>query len=227
MSDLIACEVRQDSLLSLSDGNTPSPALLRMGVLPVASKWDLFALQGLMFNAHQAAIGTAIAGSAADAGGIVLTAPTFRFGVPVGTTVFPRHFNLALATAAGTLNEIVVAYNNALSYTSGGTACTPANWRTDNPATTAVVNCYVAAGSAIVEAALTTPRTIYQDIIPLAFADAADATHYVLDLWWDDLIPIVGPASFLVWVSAATTASTGYFQADWAEVPTKSAITAV
>ena len=221
-------ETRQDALLSLGDGNTPAQALLRMGIAPLASKWDLFALQGLMFNTKQATIGTAIAGSAAAEGGIVLTAPSFRFSVPVGTTVFPHRLNFTFATLAGVDNEIAVAYTATNSYTSGGTANTPLNWRTDNPAATKVTNCYVAAGSAVVEGTLSSPRVLYQACIPLA---ATWATSYTLERTWeltfDDLVPIVGPASFLVFLSAKTTASTWYFSADWAEVPTKSAITAV
>jgi hypothetical protein len=221
-------EVRQDSLTSLGDGNTPPQALLRMGIAPVASKWDLFALQGRMFNLKQTTIGTAVAGSAQAVGAIVLTAPTVRFSVPVGTTVFPRHLNISFATAAGTDNEIALAYTDTSSYTSGGTAITPLNWRTDAPRATVVTSCVMAAGSAIVEAALTNVRAIYQDIIPLAFAFATSYDlKYNVDKWFNSLIPIVGPASVLLFVVGATTTPTVYFSLDWAEVPTVSAITAV
>ena len=220
-------EIRQDSLTSLGDGNTPPAAMLRMGLLAQASKWDLLALQGRMFNLKQATIGTAIAGSAAAAGAIVLTAPSIRFSVPAGVTVFPRRFNWAYATAPGTDNEIAVIYTDSNSYTSGGTAATPLNWRPQGRAT-AVTNCLVAAESAIVEATLGNVRTLYQDMIPLAFAFATSSTqNYRVNVEWDDLIPIVGPASFLVWVSAVTTAATGYFTLDWAEVPTISAVTPI
>jgi hypothetical protein len=221
-------EVRQDSLTSLSDGNTPPAALLRMGVLPVANKWDLLALQGRMFTVKQTTIGTPIAGSAADAGGIVLTAPTLRFSVPKGTTVFPRRLNVSFATMAGVDNEIAWIYDDTATYTSGGTAVTPLNLRTDAPRTPAVTNCYHAAGSAIVEAALTNVRAIYQDVIPLAFAFATSyVVAYTIDKWLDSFIPIVGPASVLVYLSAKTTANTHYVSMEWAEVPTISAITAV
>lgn len=221
-------EVRQDSLLSLSDGNTPPQALLRMGIMPVASKWDLFALGGYMFTAKETTIGTALTGSAQNAAGIVTTAPTFRFSVPTGTTVFPRRFNVSFASMAGVDNEIAIAYSETSSYTSGGTAITPLNWRSDNPAATAVTSCYHASGSAIVEAALTNVRALYQAVIPLAFTFASSYTlEKTLDVKWDNLIPIVGPASFLVWLSGKTTANTHYFTCEWAEVPTKSAITAV
>lgn len=219
-------EVRQDSLLSLGDGNTPPQALLRMGIMPVASKWDLLALQGRMFTAKQTTIGTALAGSAADAGGIVLTAPTFRFSVPVGTTVFPRRLNVSFAALAGVDNEIALIYDDTATYTSGGTAVTPLNLRTDAPRATVVTNCYHAAGSAIVEAALTNVRAIYQSVLPLAFTPG-DTVHHTINEEWDDFIPIVGPASVLLYLSAKTTANTHYLSFVWAEVPTASAITAV
>ena len=39
-------EVRQDSLLSLGDGNTPAVPMARMGFPANISKWDMFALAG-------------------------------------------------------------------------------------------------------------------------------------------------------------------------------------
>lgn len=221
-------EVRQDSLLSYGDGNVPPQALLRMGLMPLATKWDLLALQGRMFNLHQAAIGTAINGSAQAAGAIVLTAPTIRFSVPTGKTIFPYRFQYTLAAMAGTDNEVAMIYSQTDSYTSGGTAATPLNWRTDAPRATSVTSCYVAAGSAIVEAALTNVRSLYQSIYPLA---AVWATSYHLDHTVDvvfkDLQPVIGPASFLIFLVGATTTPTFYFNLDWAEVPTVSAVTAV
>jgi hypothetical protein len=214
-------EVRQNNLLSLGDGNVPANPMLRMGIPAEASKWDLFALMGRMFNLKQATIGTAIAGSAQAAGAIVLTAPTVRFTVPTGTTVFPRHINLSYASAAGTDNEIALIYSETDSYTSGGTAVTPLNWRSDNPRSTAVTNCYVAAGSAVVEAGLTRVRALYQDVIPTAFG-ANQTDQYVVDKWFPDLVPIIGPASVLFFFVGATTTSTNYFSMDWAEVPTVS-----
>lgn len=228
MSTQISGEVFQDALRGLSDGNVAPFPQLRMGVPVGASKWDLFALQGRMFTAKETTIGTAMTGSAADNGGIVLTAPTFRFTVPVGTTAFIRHLNVSYATAAGVDNELALIYTSADSYTSGGTAVVPLNWRTDAPRATAVTNCYHASGSAIIEAALTNVRAIYQDVIPLAFAFATSTLlQYTVDKYFEDLQPIVGPASVLLYLSAKTTANTHYFSMDWAEIPTVSAITAV
>ena len=227
MSELL--EVRQDSLLSLGDGNTPAQALLRMGIMPVATVWDLLALQGRMFNLKQTTVGTVLAGSAADNAGIVLTAPTIRFTVPTGTTVFPRRFQLGLLLGAtGVDNEIAVIYSETDSYTSDGTALTPLNLRTDAPRATAVTKCYHAAASAIVEGALTRERALFQACYPL---DMVFGTSYnseiTLDVVWEDLHPIIGPASFLVYLSGKTATNTHYFNLQWAEVPTISAIEAV
>lgn len=219
-------EVRQSVLAALADSSVVKAPLLKMGVPVGASKWDLFALQGRMFNAKQPTIGTAITFSAADNGGIVLTAPSFRFSVPTGTTVFVRRLELALIPGATSVdNEIALLYTNTDTYTSGGAAVTPVNWRPDNPRATAVTNCLHCSGAAIVEAALGTVRVLHQEIYTPA---AAYATSYNLNInrtvQFDDLVPIVGPASVLLFVSAKTAAITGYFSLDWAEVPSVSAV---
>ena len=222
-------EARQESLLALAESSVIRVPALKMGVPVGANKWDLFALQGRMFNVKEGTIGTAITFSAAHNDGIVLTAPSFRFTVPTGTTVFPRRLNLALIPGGTTVdNEIALIYTAADSYTSGGTAVTPLNWRTDQPRATSVTNCYHCSGSAITEAALTSVRALHQEIYSVA---AAFATSYNLNInkaiEFDGLVPIVGPASVLLFVSAKTAAVTGYFSFDWAEVPTTSAINAV
>lgn len=216
-------EVRQDSLTSLGDGNTPPAPLARMGIPAMLTKWDLFALAGRMFTLKQTTVGTPLDGSAAAAGGIVLTAPTVRFTVPTGTTVFPRRFNLSYATLAGVDNEIAVIASRTNSYTSGGTAITPLNVMVEaNAPASSVTNCYHAAASAIVEAALTDVRALYQACIPLAFAAGESFWNVVQE--WDDLKPIVGPASLLIFISSKTTANTHYVTFEWAEVPSVSVL---
>lgn len=215
-------EVRQDTLTTLGDGNTPPVPMSRMGFPAFIDKWDMFALSGRMFNVKEGTVGTALTFSAADNAGIVLTAPSVRFTVPTGYTVFPRRLNLALIPGPTTVdNEIAVLYTDSDTYTSGGTAMTPLNWRSDNPRATSVIKCYNCSGSAIVEGTVTNVRTLHQSIYTPA---AAYATSYNLNInytvEWDELIPIVGPASFLVFISAKTAAVTGYFSLDWAEVAT-------
>lgn len=219
-------EVRQTTLTAAGEGTVLRAPALKMGVPAGATKWDLLALQGRMFNAKQGVIGTALTFSAADNAGIVLTAPSFRFTVPTGVTVFPRRLELALIPGATTVdNEIALISTAADSYTSGGAAVTPLNWRTDQPRATSVTNCVHCSGSAIVEAALTSVRALHQEIYTVA---AAFATSYNLNInrtvEFDDLIPLVGPASLILYISAKTAAVTGYFSLDWAEVPTANVI---
>jgi hypothetical protein len=213
-------EVRQTALLSLGDGNTPAIPLTRMGFPAESTKWDMFALMGRMYNLKQTTIGTALAGSTAAGGGIVLTVPWVRFTVPTGYTIFPRHLQLAVAAAAGTINEIAFCYSETDSFTSSaGVALTPLNWRPDNPRASSVTNVYVgASGTVNTEAALTRVRALYQDCIPSAFT-AELVNQYTIDKWWEDLVPIIGPASVLLFMTG-TTAMTGYFSLDWAEVAT-------
>lgn len=222
MPQVLTSEVRQATLLAQGEGTLPTIPSLKMGVPIGATKWDLFALQGRMFNLKQTTIGTALAGSAADNAGIVLTAPTVHLTVPLGITMFPRRFDLALINT-GVNNELAIIYTSTDTFTSGGTALTPLNWRTDNPRASSLTNVTHAAGAAIVEATLVGVRALYQRVIPLAAAFATNYTlQYLETVIWDDLRPIIGPASFLIFLSAKTAANTHYFSLDWAEVPTVS-----
>ena len=224
-------ETRQDSLTSLTDGNTPPQALLRMGIQAQASIWDLFALQGRMFNFKQTTIGTVEVPADANAAGIVLTAPTFRFTVPTGLTVFPRRLNISTLVVATALdNELALVYTDTDTFTSatGSTTLTPLNWRSDAPRASGVENCVVFAAGDLVEAALTNVRALYQACWPL---DMTFGTSYNSDITtlkvFDDLHPIIGPASVILYMAGKTEEQTFYFSMDWAEIPTESAITAV
>jgi hypothetical protein len=214
-------ETRQTALLSLGDGNTPANPLLRMGIPAISSKWDLFAMGGRMYNLKQTTIGTACVAPTQNAAGIILTMPWVRFTVPTGYTIFMHHLNLSVAAAAGTLNEIALTYSATDTFTSStGAALVPLNWRNDNPRSTCVTNCYVGATGALnIEAAITSPRVLYQDMIAAAFAVQV-TNQYTIDKWWNSLIPIIGPASVCLYFQGNTTAPTGYFSMDWAEVQT-------
>ncbi|MDQ1307670.1 MAG: hypothetical protein QG671_3503 [Actinomycetota bacterium] len=210
-------EVRTEVLLAAGEGTPPAGAMSKFGVPAVMSKWDLFALGGRMFNLGEGTVGTVLTGQAVNAAGIVLTAPAIRLAVPTGTTIFPRRLNLAIETTAGTLNEIAVVASDTDSYTSGGTAVVPKNWRMDDKRSSAMENVYHCSGSAIVEAALTNPRHLWKYVRPAAFT-AGETFEGLTTVKWDDLIPLIGPCSFLVYLGAATTALTYMFALDWAEV---------
>lgn len=223
MSDLY--QVRQDSYLTAGEGSAPAIALSRMGLQPVLNKWDHLALGGRMFNVHENTIGTALTGSAAAAGAIVLTAPTIRLTVPAGTTLFPQALNVNLVSAAGVEHEFAVVVSDTDSYTSGGTALhTPYNLRTDDPRDSACTNKYHCSGSAIVEAALTNPRKIYTRGKLYASAAVTDEPTLNFEKIWENLIPCVGPCSFLIFLSSKTTALTFEFDFTWAELPTVSVV---
>jgi hypothetical protein len=92
--------------------------------------------------------------------------------------------------------------------------------RQDQPTATVVTKAYHCSGAAITEGAITNVRCLDQSIDPLAFA--ASKGHKNLEVVWDYLHPVVGPCAVLLFVGAATTASTAVFTLEWAEVPTAS-----
>lgn len=219
MADVQYGEVLQNTLRALGDGNTAAVPLARMGLPAVLSKWDLFALGGRMFNLKQTTIGTELSGATAAAS-TVLTVPWVRFTVPTGYTVFPRHFNLTLSALAGTANEIALIYTNSDSFTSSaGVALTPRNWRPDADAPASIVeDCYIgASGGVNTEAALGVVRALYQEDMAAAFT--ASFLQHTIDKTFEDLIPIVGPASVLLYLTGNGTTPAGAFSLDWAEVP--------
>lgn len=223
MADVQYGEVLQNTLRALGDGNTAPVPLARMGLPAVLSKWDLFALGGRMFNLKQTTIGTELSGATAAAS-TVLTIPWVRFTVPTGYTVFMRHLNISLTAMAGTANEIALVYTNSDSYTSGGTALTPTNWRTDSAAPASVCTSVRIgpSGGVITEAALGTVRALYQEGLAAAFT--ASFLAHTIDKTFEDLVPIVGPGSVLLYLTGNTTTPAGFFSMDWAEVPTSAVI---
>ena len=211
-------EVRQNSLTTLGDGATPPIPMVRMGLPVLLNKWDYFALAGRMFTASQVTVGTAVTGGTADANGIVLTEPSWRFQVPTGYTVFPHRLNISFAAAAGTINEAALVSCTS-TYSSGGTAIvTPLNIRQDAPSTT-VLTVLSGTTTPIVEGALTNVRIHWQWSMPLAFAAAKG--EETINQVWDDLRPIIGPCNILLF-TGGSTAPTFYATFEWAEVPTAS-----
>lgn len=209
-------EVRRTMPTRLGDQQALRAPLTSLGVPVTGSVWDYLALGGFMFNTAEPTIGTAVTGGAANAAGIVLTTPTVRLTVPSGTTVFPRRLQVNYEAAAGTVNEIAWVATDSDSFSTGGTALTPLNWRTDNPKASVVTHVRHG-GQAITETTLGNARVLYQYVRPAAFT--AGETNDNIECVIDDLKPIVGPASVLVYVGAATTAAQVLFAMDWAEVP--------
>ncbi len=223
-------EIRQDSLTALADGNALPASMLRMGLLSLGNKWDLLALQGRMFTIFQGTIGTVTLGSAADNAGIVTTAPATRLTVPTGYTFFPHRLQYSLTMANTAVDvEIAMLYSQTDSFTSStGTTLVPKNLRPDNPRTSVATSVRTAGGGANLEAALTNVRIMYQRCLPLGFKFGTSYNSEIAEEYiWDDLIPIVGPASILLFFSAKTSAVSPYHSFTWAEVETQQAVKAV
>ena len=215
--------VKQQSRSVGSDDTWQSASGLRDGALVTADIVHSWVREGRVFQTHNPTIGTALTGSAAAAGGHVLTAPSIRFTVPAASVVVPLRFKATFSAMAGTPNEMAIVASEADSYTSGGTsvALVAYNMFVDAapPRTSAVTNLRSGSGSALVEAALTNPRVL--DIQYFARADAVSEPK--ADMIWNPaaeglLTYIHGPASFLIYLSAVTTALTYEFVLEWAEL---------
>jgi hypothetical protein len=214
-------EVRQNTMLAASEGTAVRRPMLKMGVPLVGDIWSYLALQGRMFNLSETTQGTVLTAAVADATSNVLTIPSLRLTVPTGLTVFPYRFNIAWQARAGTITEGMIVASETDTYTSGGVAIVPRNWRTDNPRATAAANIATGSGTGIVEAALVRPRSLYKFVHTHAIA-ATDVNN--IEKMWPALWPIVGPASLLIYLGSVTTAGTYLFSLDWAELPTINAV---
>jgi hypothetical protein len=220
-------DVKQQGRAYSDDGSSRNLSITRDGALVTADIVHQWAREGRLFQTHNPTIGTPITGSAAAAGGHVLTAPSLRMTVPAAITVVPLLFKAMFNAMTGTPNEFAIVADDTDTYTSGGTSVTLTaypefidNLGTGNPHASAVTNLRSGSGSALVEAALTNPRVL--DIGYLARADAVSEpkAEYVWNPLADGLVTYIhGPASVLIYLSAVTTALTYEFVWKWAELP--------
>lgn len=223
MTDIRGLVQQQSRSVSADSTRIDLPAL-RDGPLVTADIIHQWVREGRVFQTHNPTLGTALTGSAAAAGGHVLTAPSLRFTVPVSTVVVPLRFRATFSAMAGTPNEMAIVASETDSYTSGGTSVTLTAYSaflstTGAPKSSVVTNLRSGSGSALVEAALTNPRVL--DVNYFARADAVSEPKAE----WDANLAakgsfyyIHGPASILVYLSAVTTALTYEFIMEWAEL---------
>jgi hypothetical protein len=222
----LAGYVKQQAPEVYADGATANIRATRDGALVTSDLVTTWLREGRVFQTHNPTIGTPITGSAAAAGGHVLTAPSLRLSVPASKVVVPLLLKVMFNAMTGTPNEFAVVATDTDTYSSGGTsvALTAYNMFIDNlgtgqPHNSAVTNLRSGSGSALVEGTLTNPRVL--DIGYLARADAVSEpkAQYVWNPVTDGIMPhIHGPASFLVYLSAVTTALTYEFVLMWAEL---------
>jgi hypothetical protein len=220
-------DVKQQGRAYSNDGVSRNLSLTRDGALVTADIVHQWAREGRLFQTHNPTIGTALTGSAAAAGGHVLTAPSIRFSIPAAITVVPLLFKAQFSALAGAPNEFAIVATDTDTYSSGGTSVALTaypefidNLGTGNPHASAVTNLRSGSGSALVEGTLTNPRVL--DIGYIVRADAAAEPHaeYIWTPLSEGLVTYIhGPASFLIYLSAVTTALTYEFVLKWAELP--------
>ena len=180
-----------------------------------ANPFPLLATRGQMFNASAAAQDTTVTGATSFA----TTTPTFLLDVPSGTTALPAYMSLNQAgTVAGGAVSVLMEMDNADRYTSGGTAATVLNKRTDGG--TALSTLYSATGTAIVATDAYGVRTMGL----LTGQDVSPAEGIITEVVWTPaggIELLVGPAAWLVYTfPAASTGPTWFWSFAWAEVRT-------
>ena len=140
--------------------------------------------------------------------------------VPSGVAIMPYMAQAVIATwTTATLINFMIEVDNAkIRYSSGGTAFTPLNHRTDI-ATASSVSAY--AGTDITSAAKTSGGSLelYRESIEVNVGNAADYNPPML--WTPDASPlVVGPAAVLFHLGAASADVTAYGVIKWFEFVT-------
>ena len=197
-----------------SDGQLGDLWLSRDGALVTMDWYTAMALEGRVYNINVATPDTTMTAAVNyDA-----THPSVIAVAPAGTIMIPVFFNIALEDASGTDNHIIIGCDSANLYASGGTAVSSAyNIRTDEPNASAVTVKYASDSAITVTDPGVGERILYNYIN--AFADATTSPALVVD--WQPKAPpvLVGPATFFVYVWAASTASEYEFSFQYIELP--------
>ena len=192
-----------------------------MGLRTVALKGgdiaSLLALDGLVFRAADADQNDVVTGQTS----FVATTPTFLLDIPAGTTVIPLGVNLnQTGTVAGAAIDIIMEFDDADRYASGGTAETilPARTLGPNGAPTAATSLCTFYTGATAEAGY----GIRVDGVTVG-QDVSSAEGVINEYVWTpsggyDFL--VGPASWLVYTYAGTTGPTWFWTFKWGEILT-------
>lgn len=179
------------------------------------------AAQGRMYRFAGSALNTTATGAVSFA----TTTPTFGIFVDAGAdyAVIPAEVRLFQAgTVAGGAVTVLIEVDNADRYTSGGTAMTSQNVRTDGPALPTGVTAFSTVGSAITATNAVGIRLagylLGQDVSPAE--GAVNEVIWVPQAGPDILVPTASVgASFLVNTFAGTTGPTWFFSLKAAVVP--------
>lgn len=179
----------------------------------VTANWmQALVLEGRVFGATAGSVTTPITGAA-----YAVNRPSMWVRVPSGTTIMPLYANIAVEDSAGTDNEIWLQYcqNDIGNGTSTAATLGVLSYRSDAPLTSLCTARHSATGDTT---AMTNPLEIKRWVY--AFADSDTSPAKVLS--WPEhagvpLPILVGPASFVLWAAATTTAPNWFAQMAWAE----------
>lgn len=182
---------------------------------------DMWTRDGRVFISGTPAIGTPETMSAAGTA-FTLTAPSLRFTIPSGVIVVPISVEMQIATVIAKSDLFGVLVSDTDTFTSGGEAMQAARnaliQSNEALRQTGVTN-LLHSDTAIVEAALTRPRILktLKRQGQLAELNTTWNPEYNI-LKGDQMVYIVGPASFLVFAVQETTAAEATWSMSWAEL---------
>ncbi|KKM13472.1 hypothetical protein LCGC14_1715850 [marine sediment metagenome] len=183
-------------------------SIFRQAHNPVA----VLTAQGRVFNLSASAINTTTLGTTTLAN----TTPTWLLDVPTGITCFPISSSLQQAgTVAGGAITVIMETDNADRYTSGGTALTVLNARTDGGALPSSGGVSPAMYSRISTAITATNAYGNQIWSVIVGQDISPAEGVPNELVWTPPAGapefLVGPAAWLIYTNAASTGPTWLF----------------
>lgn len=223
MADVnVRAKVRQWATPTYRDADFEPLRINRGGDLAVNTREglvDRWTREGRVFIANNPVIGQPETMSGAGTA-ITLTAPSLRFTVPSGLVVCPI-MAATDATRVITKDDIfAVLATGSDSYSSGGDAVlmTAKNALVGGGRTSSVTNLHYS-DTAIVEGTLSNPRLLKR-LKHEGVTGEVDAPFYpeYNILKGDQMVYLIGPASFLVYHVQETTAAEAEFTMMWAEL---------
>ena len=216
----------QNNMLSSPDG-LPNFVRANRRMELITPDWmTQLAMEGRVFELSNPTHGTAVA-----MGGTAYsdTAAAFSIDVPTGTTIVPLEVQLRQGgTVAGGVITALLTVDNKARYSSGGTALTPKNIRTD--ITTASLTTAYSGGSALTIVASQLQRTFWASLLSPDVTPTADVAFPAVDSrvdWSAKMYTppvLVGPASLVIYTFAGTTQPSWFYHITWAEMPSLNVI---
>lgn len=216
MKDIIETEVSTSTLPVWRDESRGRITVDRMGDM-IGMDWrQRIVNMGRGYNFANITPDTLITGSSS----YVATDPALLIVVPTGHTMVPISVCVDMENMAGTDNHVTIGFDTSDLYSSGGLAGSMINnLRTDDAFPSPVVKAYNGSTAIVMTDPAAGERIIYHWCDAFADADTKSAPSIV---WEPKYSPVlVGPASFFVYVYAATTSPDFQYSVQWVEFPTE------